>query len=62
MEEKCPLCLKNKNYEPEKVKYFKYKNSERYICEKCGDEIKANIRPTWQIIANRVFPKSLKNV
>ncbi len=61
MEDKCPLCLRNITYDLENNKYFKYKNTERLVCKQCATEVKANVRPTWQIISNRIFYKSLRN-
>lgn len=58
MQDRCPLCLKIKQYDLENKTYLKYQNTERLVCEKCSKEIEANTRPTWQIISNRIFPKS----
>ncbi len=60
MEDKCPLCLKSVEFEPEKNTYLKYQNSERLVCPRCADEIRGHMRPTWQIISGRVFPRSTK--
>lgn len=62
MEDRCPLCLKIIEFELQKKSYLKFQNSERLVCEKCAKEIEENSRPTWQIISNRVFQKSLRNV
>lgn len=61
MQDRCPLCLKIKEFDiPEEV-YLKYQNTERLVCKKCEAEVVGQMRPTWQIIANRVFPRSLRN-
>jgi len=62
MEDRGPLCLKIQKFDIHKKSYLKFQNSERLVCEKCAKEIEENSRPTWQIISNRVFQKSLKNV
>lgn len=60
-EERCPLCLQNKLYQLEDVSYYKFQNTERLVCEECGLEVLHMLRPTWQIIAGRIFPKSTKH-
>ena len=62
MEDRCPLCLKMKEFNVPEEEYLKYQNTERFVCKKCADEIKGQMRPTWQIIAGRVFPRSLRNL
>jgi hypothetical protein len=59
-EERCPLCLILKSYDVETTAYCKYQNTERLVCGECASEIRNLSRPTWQIIAGRVFPKSLR--
>ncbi len=61
MEDRCPLCLKIREYKIPELTYLKYQNSERLVCQECAEEIRGQMRPTWQIIAGRVFPRSLKN-
>ncbi|MBF0405979.1 MAG: hypothetical protein HQM10_01390 [Candidatus Riflebacteria bacterium] len=56
-QEKCPLCLKIKNFDVEEVSYLKYQNTERLVCIECRKEIEGHLRPTWQIVGNRIFPK-----
>ena len=58
-EERCPLCLRIRAYDIEQQEYYRFQNSERLICRECGQEIETRLRPTWQIIGKRVFPKSL---
>ncbi len=60
MKEKCPLCLVDKEYDLEIKKYLKFQNTQRLVCEKCASEIAGHMRPTWQVIAGRVFPKSTR--
>jgi hypothetical protein len=60
MKDRCPLCLKIKEFDTETQSYLKFQNTERLVCEKCADEIRGHMRPTWQIITGRVFPKSTK--
>jgi len=62
MEDRCPLCLKMKEFRIPEVGYLKFQNSERLVCQECAEEIRGQMRPTWQIIANRVFPRSMRNV
>ena len=59
-EERCPLCLKWQVYNLEEKTYPRFQNSERLVCEQCAREVMDHLRPTWQIIANRVFPRSTK--
>jgi hypothetical protein len=60
MEDRCPLCLKIFQFDIENTSYLRFQNSERLVCPKCAAEIKGHMRPTWQIISGRVFPKSTK--
>lgn len=62
MEDKCPLCLKIKEFNITESSYLKYQNSERLVCNECAEEVRGQMRPTWQIIAGRVFPRSLRNL
>lgn len=57
-EERCPLCLRFQPFDLENQKYYKLQNTERLVCRDCGREIDHHMRPTWQVIAGRVFPKS----
>ncbi len=61
MEDRCPLCLKVMEFNIEEEEYLKYQNTERLVCHKCSEEVKGQMRPTWQIIANRIFPRSMRN-
>lgn len=58
MKDRCPLCFKVAEYDMDARTYIKFQNTERLICEKCAAEVKSQMRPTWQIISGRVFPKS----
>lgn len=60
-EERCPLCLKIKNFDVDNQNYLRFQNTERMVCSDCSADIRHLLRPTWQIIAGRVFPKSTKN-
>ncbi len=51
-----------KEFNVPEEEYLKYQNTERYVCKRCAEEIKGQMRPTWQIIAGRVFPRSLRNL
>lgn len=62
MEDRCPLCLKIKEFKIPEVDYLKFQNSERPVCQACAEEVRGQMRPTWQIIAGRVFPRSLRNL
>lgn len=57
-EERCPMCLKFRVFDVETRQYYRYQNSERLVCEICAREIENHLRPTWQIIGRRIFPKS----
>ena len=48
--------------EGKKAMVINWRGTRIVMCEKCAKEIEENSRPTWQIISNRVFQKSLKNV
>lgn len=61
-EGRCPLCLQIRQYDVEKQNYCRYQNTERLVCAICLKEIENHLRPTWQIIAGRVFPRSTKNL
>lgn len=62
MQDRCPLCLMIKEYDLEKNDYLKYQNTPRLVCRQCAEEIQGHMRPTWQIMAGRVFPKSTRNL
>ena len=55
------MCLKIQVYEIEKRTYFRFQNSERLVCLECTREVESQMRPNWQIIGTRIFPKSLRN-
>lgn len=61
MEDRCPLCLQIKEFDIEHVDYLKFQNTERLICKQCAAEIRGQMRPTWQVISGRVFPRSTKS-
>ncbi|GEM_PF-782301 len=61
MEDRCPLCLQIKQFDIENVSYLKFQNTERLVCKQCAAEIRGQMRPTWQIISGRVFPRSTKS-
>lgn len=56
--ERCPLCLRTREYMPERYEYVRYQNTERLVCVECEREIRNRLRPTWQIVGTRVFPRS----
>lgn len=60
MEDRCPLCLKYKEYNLEENVYLRLQNTGRLVCEDCANQIRDGIRPTWQIIAGRIYPRSTK--
>lgn len=60
-EERCPLCLRIKHYDIANKTYYRFQNTERLVCEPCAKEVENRLRPTWQIVAGRVFPRSTKN-
>jgi superfamily II helicase len=62
MEDRCPLCLIIKKYNLEEKKYLKFQNTEKLICDQCAEEIKGHMRPTWKIMAGRVFPQSTRYI
>jgi hypothetical protein len=62
MQDRCPLCLKFKDFDTENRNYLRFQNSERLVCRECESELKGQMRPTWQIMSGRVFPKSTKYV
>lgn len=59
---RCPLCLQIKEFNIEKEEYIKFQNTDKLVCKSCTNEIECHMRPTWQIISGRVFPKSTKNL
>jgi hypothetical protein len=61
MEDRCPLCLQIKQFDIENGDYLKFQNTERLVCKQCASEIRGQMRPTWQIISGRVFPRSTKS-
>ena len=61
MEDRCPLCLQIKKFDIEHIDYLKFQNTERLVCKQCDAEIRGQMRPTWQIISGRVFPRSTKS-
>lgn len=62
MEDRCPLCLKFKNFDIKQESYLKFQNTEKLVCEKCAGEIRDGMRPTWQILSGRIFPRSTKYI
>jgi hypothetical protein len=58
-EERCPMCLKMQPFDLENQEYYKFQNTERLVCAKCAYEVETRLRPSWQIIGKRFFPKSL---
>ena len=60
-EERCPMCLRIQPYEIDKRTYFRFQNSERLVCAECSKDVENQLRPNWQIVGTRIFPKSLKN-
>lgn len=60
MQDRCPLCLVMKDYDLEKDVYLKFQNTQRLVCKQCAAEVQGHMRPTWQVIAGRVFPRSTK--
>lgn len=61
-EGRCPLCLQIRTFDLEHQSYCRFQNTERLVCEVCLKEIENQMRPTWQIIAGRVFPRSTRNL
>lgn len=60
MQIRCPLCFKIKDFDLEQDDYLKFQNTLKPVCQSCSSDIRDQVRPTWQIIAGRVFPKSNK--
>ena len=60
--DRCPLCMKVREYDLTKETYLKFQNSERLICRECSNEVEQQLRPTWHIVGNRVFPKSMLSI
>ena len=58
-EERCPMCLKICPFDLENQEYYRFQNTERLVCRPCAIEVETRLRPSWQIIGKRVFPKSL---
>ena len=50
MEDRCPLCLKMKEFNIPDEEYLKYQNTERLVCKKCAEEIKGNGSAKNQIV------------
>jgi len=50
--------MKTREFDPAKEQYLKYQNSERLVCRECSAEVEQQMRPTWHIVGNRIFPKS----
>jgi len=57
-EERCPLCLKIRAFDLENEVYNRFQNSERLVCMECSQEIEHRLRPTWQIVGGRIFPRN----
>jgi hypothetical protein len=53
------MCLKFCEYDLETKEYLKFQNTERLICRQCAAEVENQLRPTWQIVGKRIFPKKL---
>jgi len=62
LEGRCPLCLQTRHYDIENKHYCRFQNTERLVCAECLKEIEDHLRPTWQIVARRVFPRCTKNL
>lgn len=54
--------MKVREYDLTKETYLKFQNSERLICRECSNEVEQQLRPTWHIVGNRVFPKSMLSI
>jgi len=61
-EARCPMCMKMAVFNVETETYCRFQNTERLVCNICRREVENNLRPTWQIVAGRVFPRSLRNL